>query len=174
MSTQRQMSAQKQTKAVVTVAEMARMVGLSRARFYQLIGTAFPHPQYDVTTKRPLYVEQQQEVCLEVRRRNCGVDGKPILFYARRIGAGAPRASATASTTASASTPAPRSRPMKPPEDPVVASIKALGLTSVTAAEVRAAVKETYSSGVNGIDQGEVVRAVFLRLKRRNPADSAG
>ena len=31
-----------QTKAVVSVAEMARMVGLSRARFYQLVGTTFP------------------------------------------------------------------------------------------------------------------------------------
>ena len=31
-------------KAAVSVAEMARMVGLSRARFYQLVGSAFPHP----------------------------------------------------------------------------------------------------------------------------------
>lgn len=169
MFTQRQMSVPIQTKAVVTVAEMARMVGLSRARFYQLVAAGtFPQPLYDVTTKRPHYVEEQQQVCLEVRRRNCGVDGKPVLFYARRVGAGAPRASA------SASTPAPRSRSTKPPDDPLVASIKALGLTSVTAAEVRAAVAAEFPKGVTGIDQGTVVRAVFLRLKRRNPADSAG
>src|SRR5690242_18870981 len=73
-----------QTKAIVTVAEMARMVGLGRARFYQLQGTAFPWPVYDIRTKRPIYLEEQQRVCLEVRRRNCGVDGRPILFYARR------------------------------------------------------------------------------------------
>jgi hypothetical protein len=165
------MPVERQTKAVVTVAEMARMVGLSRARFYQLVAAGtFPQPLYDMSTKRPHYVEEQQVVCLEVRRRNCGVDGKPVLFYARRVGAGAPRAS----TTASASTPAPRSRPTKPPEDPLVASIKALGLTSVTAAEVRAAVAEVFPKGVTGIDQGTVVRAVFLRLKCRNPADSAG
>lgn len=170
MSTQRQMPVQKQTKAVVTVAEMARMVGLSRARFYQLVGTAFPHPVYDVTTRRPHYVEEQQEVCLEVRRRNCGVDGKPVLFYARRVAVAAPRAS----TTASASTPAPRSRPAKPPEDPLVANIKAMGLKSVTAAEVRAAVTEEFPNGVTGIKQGTVITAVFLRLMGRNPADSAG
>ena len=35
------MSAQVQTKAAVSVAEMARMCGLSRSRFYALIGTAF-------------------------------------------------------------------------------------------------------------------------------------
>ena len=70
-------------KAAVSVAEMARMVGLSRARFYQLVGSAFPPPVYDVSTKRPFYDELLQESCLEVRRRNCGIDGKPILFYAR-------------------------------------------------------------------------------------------
>src|SRR5207344_1180857 len=74
-----------ESKAAVTVAEMSRMVGLSRARFYQLIGSAFPHPVYDVATKRPFYSEEAQKVCLEVRRRNCGIDGKPILFYAKRL-----------------------------------------------------------------------------------------
>ena len=95
MSTQRQMSVPIQTKTVVTVAEMARLVCLSRARFYQLVAAGtFPQPLYDVTTRRPHYVEKQQEVCLEVRRRNCGVDGKPVLFYARRVGGVAPRESA--------------------------------------------------------------------------------
>lgn len=165
------MSVQIQTKTVVTVAEMARMVGLSRARFYQLVAAGtFPQPLYDVTTRRPHYVEEQQQVCLEVRRRNCGVDGKPVLFYARRIGAGAPRASASTPTP----TPAPKPRSTTPPADPLVDSIRSLGLMKVTPAEVRAAVKEIYPAGVNGIDQGEVVRAVFLRLKRQNPADSVG
>ena len=74
-----------QTKAIVTVTEMARMVGLSRARFYQLIGSAFPWP----STMCPLVVhfmsKRCNKICLEVRRRNCGIDGKPILFYARPI-----------------------------------------------------------------------------------------
>ena len=73
-----------ETKTAVSVAEMARMVGLSRARFYQLQGSAFPLPVYNLSTRRPIYVEEMQVVCLEVRRRNCGIDGKPILFYARR------------------------------------------------------------------------------------------
>src|ERR1700722_572362 len=74
-----------ETKAIVTVSEMARMCGLSRARFYQLQKTGiFPPPLYDVSTRRPIYDEELQKVCLEVRRRNCGVNCKPILFYARR------------------------------------------------------------------------------------------
>src|SRR5271168_1951388 len=80
------MSVQNTTKAAVTVAEMARMVGLSRSRFYQLIGSAFPQPERQPGTGRPIYTAALQEVCLEVRRRNCGIDGKPVLFYARRLG----------------------------------------------------------------------------------------
>ena len=54
------MSVPKETKFVVTVAEMARMVGLSRSRFYQLIGTAFPQPERQEGTGRPIYTEEQQ------------------------------------------------------------------------------------------------------------------
>src|SRR5471030_2220513 len=75
-----------QTKTVVTVAEMARMVGLSRARFYQLMQTGtFPPPLYDAQTHRPHFNEEMQLICLDVRRRNCGVNGKPVLFYARAL-----------------------------------------------------------------------------------------
>src|SRR3954451_22526891 len=72
-----------ETKEAVSVAEMSRMAGLSRARFYQLIGTAFPHPVYNVETRRPYYDEEAQQLCLEVRKRNCGIDGKAIMFYCR-------------------------------------------------------------------------------------------
>src|SRR5271170_6487813 len=72
-----------QFKHAVTIAEMARMVGLSRSRFYQLIGKAMPEPSRD-EAGRPYYSEEQQRTILEVRRRNCGIDGKPILFYAPR------------------------------------------------------------------------------------------
>ena len=54
-------------KAAVTVAEMARMCGLSRARFYQLQKAGvFPVPQVNPSTKRPFYDQELQKVCLEV------------------------------------------------------------------------------------------------------------
>lgn len=155
--------AQVETKAVVTVATMARMAGLSRSRFYQLIGTAFPHPVYDVTTRRPLYTEESQKVCLEVRRRNCGIDGKPILFYARRPPASAPARSRTAIP-----------RPAPVPHADVLDGVKALGLSTATAADVRVAISELYPTGIAGHDSGEVLRAVFLCLKRRESGDNPG
>jgi hypothetical protein len=45
-----------------------------------------------------------------------------------------------------------------------------LTLTSVTPADVLAVVADLYPQGVVGIEQAEVIRAVFLRLKRHAPA----
>jgi hypothetical protein len=149
-------------KAVVSISEMAQMVGLSRARFYQLIGTTFPWPLYSVSTRRPFYDELLQNCCLEVRRRNCGIDGKPVLFYSRRVGGTIPM------------------KPKKnmPPKDDrhadLLDGIRSLGLTTATTSEVTKAVKELYPSGVDGTNPGEVIRAVFLHLRRRNSSGNVG
>lgn len=145
------------TKAVVTVSEMARMVGLSRARFYELVEAGvFPHPVYCVSTRRPMYVEELQTICLNVRRRNCGVNGKPVLFYARGH-----------------RTPTPAAKPPKPPvakpkptaaHTDLIDGLSALGLVA-TPAQVGEAVAALYPAGVDGTDRGLVLRAVFLRLK---------
>ena len=103
-----------------------------------------------------MYVEELQEICLEVRRRNCGVNGKPVLFYARGHRASTPTA-----------------KPSKPPNTkpkPTVAHADLIdGLTTLglfaTPAQVGEAVAALYPAGVNGTDRGQVLRAVFLRLK---------
>ena len=114
-----------ETKAVVSVSDMARMVGLSRARFYQLVRDGvFPQPIYD--KGRPVYTEELQARCLEVRRRNRGVNGEAVLFYARRRGI----------------EPAKRKRRADPipAKNKDIASLldglNALGLTTATAAQV--------------------------------------
>ena len=151
-----------QTKAVVSISEMARMVGLSRSRFHQLIGTTFPWPLYSLSTKRPFYDEMLQKSCLEVRRRNCGIDGKPVLFYSRR----------PMNLTA---TQKPRkAKPAKDDRADLLDGIKGLGLTTATGAQVAEAVKELYPRGVDGTDRGEVIRTLFLHLRRQNTRDKVG
>lgn len=152
------------TKAVVTVAEMARMLSLSRARFYQLMGTAFPEPCRNEQSGRPHYTEEQQKVCLEVKRRNCGVNGKPILFYARRGGSmpSPPRK--------------PRTAKAKPKKEHVaiVEAVKSLGLVSVTDDQVGAAIKVLFPGGIESVGQGEVIRGVFIHLQRQNRSNNVG
>lgn len=151
------MSDQNPTKSAVSVSEMARMVGLSRARFYQLINEGvFPPPVYDLETRRPFYDEGMQETCIEVKRRNCGVNGKPVLFYASRHPLGSQ----------------PIKRPARPKTKPKRTNqftelrgfVSALGL-NVSAQQVEDAVKHCFPDGIGRLDTGEVVPAVFLHLK---------
>jgi hypothetical protein len=158
------MSVPNETKAAVTVAEMARMCGLSRSRFYQLIGTALPQPERQAETGRPIYTEELQKVCLEVRRRNCGIDGKPVLFYARRLGAAPSRPQA----------PKPRLEPKSKGVSALVDGLNALGLATATAAQIQRVTQELFPAGIENMDQGEVLRTVFLHLKRQNSADKVG
>ena len=144
-------------KAAVTVAEMARMLGMSRSRLYQLIGTAFPEPSRD-DRGRPYFDEDQQQICLEVRKRNCGVDGRPILFYA-------PRGSVP--TTSRKRKPKTNVAPTSESNE-VLDGVKALGLPMATAAQVGAAVKQQFPNGTDGVDLGEVIRKVFLSIKRQD------
>ena len=129
------------------------MVGLSRSRFYQLLGTAFPFPIYDVTTKRPFYPPELQEQCLDVRRRNLGINGRAIMFHRRGREVALP-------------SPKKRSR-SKVPDDSrcreMVAGLRSLGLAGVSSQQVQAAMKELGVSG-NG---SETLKAVFLHIKQR-------
>ena len=151
-----------QFKSAVTVAEMARMVGLSRSRFYQLIGTAMPEPSRD-ERGRPFYSEDQQRTILDVRHRNCGVDGKPILFYAPRHSAPTPMAKR-------------RSQPKQVhgQHADIVDGVKSLGLTTATAAQVEAEIVKLFPNGITGIVPGEVIKQVFLSIKRQNSSDNVG
>jgi hypothetical protein len=155
------MSRNFQPKERMAVAEMARMTGLSRARFYQLIGTAFPHPIYDIATRRPFYAADQQIACLEVRQTNRGVDGRPILFYCRKVGASRQRMKTQ------------RNRKDKALVD-LVDGLKGLGLSSATEADVRTAVKELFPAGRLGNDAAEVLRTVFVHLKLHRRGDGTG
>lgn len=152
-----------QTKAVVSVAEMARMVGLSRQRFYQLMGTTFPYPMYDVASKRPFYTEEMQQVCLEVRRRNCGIDGKPVMFYC------------TGHRHENRKPITKRKRPVKKNQYAgIVEGLAALGLPSITGNEVASAVRQVFPAGIDGNDDGEILRAVFLHLKCQDTSNKVG
>ena len=148
------------TKAVVSVSEMARLVGLSRSRFYQLVGGAFPFPVYDRLTRRPFYTAELQQVCLDVRRRNCGIDGKPVLFYSLR-----------------------ETIPSKRPKSPekklekhadLLDGLRSLGLTAVSTLQIEEALGAIYPEGTEAVYQEEVLRKVFLHIKRQDRGDKAG
>ena len=72
-------------KAVCSVTEMAKRLGMSRARFYQLQKMGiFPTPVYCIRTRRPFYPLDLQNKCVGVRKTGIGCNGQPILFNSPR------------------------------------------------------------------------------------------
>lgn len=154
-------------KAAICVKEMAGLCGFSRQRFMQLVKAGvMPAPLRDERTGRPYYSAELQASCLEVRRRNVGIDGTVILFYARR---------ATSPTTT-------RPKAMKPtkakaPSDryaDIVAGLHGIGMTTATAGQVADAVTALFPEGTAETDTGEVIRRVFLYLRGKNSTGSVG
>lgn len=142
------------SKAAVSVSEMARMIGLSRQRFHTLRKQGvFPEPDYDPEIKRPFYDEEKQAMCLDVKRRNCGINGKVIMFYSQRSQVTVPRRKK------------PRTKPTKQSEShaEIIDSLKGLGLSGVTSTQVEEAIQAI--GGTDNKTEGEVVKAVFLHLK---------
>jgi len=152
-------------KAAVSKSEMARMVGLSRTRFRQLVDQGvFSQPVHDIRTKRPFYTEELQRACLEVRRKNCGINGQAVLFYARR---------------GSVSTSAPKKRTTTKKSTTnkhtdLIDGLTALGLPSVTTAQVDQSLRELFPAGTADVPQEEVLRAVFVHLKRQDSSGNQG
>jgi hypothetical protein len=163
------MEFENELKAGVSVTEMARMLGFSRSRCYQLIdaGILYP-PVLDIQTRRPFFPAEIQKKNLEIRKRNMGANGKPILFYAQRI----------LTESSIKRMPAPKrtskTRKQNPLTDRLRNDLKSLGLDGLNDAQIDAAVRNCFPTGVNSIDEGEVLRCVYRYLKRQNSEDNVG
>ncbi|MEN6335153.1 MAG: hypothetical protein ABFE01_12910 [Phycisphaerales bacterium] len=135
-------SAKHDRVAICSVSEMARRLGLSRARFYQLVYKGVFPPPLRSGTQRPSYPSDLQEKCLAIRKTRVGFNGQPVLFNQRR----------SSSTT--------RKKPTGQ-YDGFVAALRNMGLT-VTAAAVKHAVQALYPAGQKqGQDPSEVLRKLF-------------
>jgi hypothetical protein len=109
-----------------------------------------------VSNRRPIYVESLQEVCLEVRRRGLGINGKPVLFYGK--GHRPQRQSKLPRKTVEA--------PSGGRHDQLLNSLRSLGLTSIKEEQVEAALKALFPNGVDGVDDCQVIRSLFLHLRQ--------
>jgi hypothetical protein len=130
---------------ICTVTEMARTLRLSRARFYQLLKQGIlPPPVYCLTTRKPIYTQQLQEVCLHIRKTGTDVNGRFVRFYNRR-----PRQRANVE------------------HKQLVTVLREMGL-SVTAAQVRAALDRLRLPKSHAtVFDAETIRKLFQYLHER-------
>jgi hypothetical protein len=147
----------KDQKAAISVREMALLLSMSRARFYQLVAKGvFPQPERHAETGRPFYTVALQAACLEVRRTNRGIDGQPVLFYSRQPMPEVEKASGN--------------RRQRNQYAQLIDALKELGMSSVTTAQVSEALRELFTQGRKGVDEAQVIRALFLHLRGRKSA----
>jgi len=148
------------TGKVMSVVSVAKQIGLSRQRFHQLMTQGvFPPPVYDIQTRRPHYTETMLKVCLSVKEKNIGINGRVVMFYARRPGAVQKkqiRRFGSASHTRS------------PKHNGLIDGLKGLGMAAVTEQQIALALKEVYPNGTAGVGEAEVLRTVFVHLMRRH------
>ena len=160
------------SKDIVTVSEMARMLGLSRARFYQLLKDGiFPRPSRNTKTKRPFLTREQQQICLGVRRTHCGVNGKSVLLYASTQ----TDISAVLRKTATKKKQQVRTRQAKR-QDPLFTELRRgllqLGLAEITDAQVQSALVVTHPDGHTNTDTSTLLMDVFGHLSCQNSQDN--
>lgn len=140
-------------RAAVSVSEMASLCQLSRSRFHALVREGiFPRAVQPGEGKRPYYTQELIQQCLDIRRTGIGQNGRVVLFN-RRTGKKADRKR-------------PAAQPPTAEHPELVESLRSLGLTA-TGQAVAAAVQVVFPGGIEGVDQGEVVRKVFLHLQGR-------
>jgi hypothetical protein len=157
------MSVQSEKKIAVTVAEMVKMLGLGRTRFYELMQAGiFPPPVYRISNRRPIYTDELQAVCLEVRRQNRGINGQPVVFNVRRH-------RPSGETT--------QGRKVKPKATErhagLMDALRSLGL-SARVEQVEAAISDLYPNGVENVDPTQLIKTVFLYIRRQDRGDSVG
>jgi len=141
-------------EVVVSVRRMAELCQLSRSRFYDLIEIGvFPQPAQHPSTKRPMYDRDLQDKVLAIRRTGIGANGIPVLFNRKSNKTSLPKPKGQ--------------RPTQPEPDPhewLLDTLKGLGMTPAPQL-VSEAIAALYPTGIAGLDQGDVVRKVFLHLQ---------
>lgn len=140
---------QSSVKAAVSVSEMAELCFLSRSRFYSLVQSgAMPKPVQPESSKRPLYDQDLQQKCLEVRRTCIGLHGHPILFNRKHKTERVAKAEAKAEHA------------------DLIDALAELGLKANSEA-ITGAIKRLFPTGVDGVDQGQVVTKLFRDLNQK-------
>ncbi len=131
----------------VTFSELAEMLAISPSRLYDLIRDGvFPEPLRNPKNGRPYYSQPLIDSCRHVLASRKGLNGQPYTPNRKRKKAGA--------------TAGERGR-----HESLIASLSSLGLIA-TAKQVDDAVKSLPNAG-KGLDDGELVKQVFLRLRQK-------
>jgi len=134
----------------ITVTELCELIGLSKNRFYALQKAGiFPAPLRSPLNNRPVFDSALVEQCLGIVRHRIGANGAP--WVPNRKNPSVKRAPQKASGD--------RHRGL-------IEALSSLGLTA-TAVQVDQALAKLPEGGA-GLEEPEVIRQVFLELRKQS------
>ena len=111
-----------------------------------------PRPVQNGSGKRPYYTAELIERCLEIRQMGIGLAGLPVQFNRKPKRARLPTFLRQ------------KAQEKKPDHADLLDALKGLGLSATTQA-VEEAVTALFPNGHAELDQGDVIRKVFLHLQ---------
>lgn len=155
--------------AYMTVSAHIRQLGLSRGRFYTLLAAGFfLPPVYLLANRRPVYTAEIAERNVVAKAVGIGaVTGEPRVFYRSRRQTAE---SATAAQPRRSRRAAGRERRTESPTRSIVAAVRNLGIEGVDDDAVAQIMNDLFPAGTDGMAEGDIIRAVYRRLRQREPA----
>lgn len=146
---------------------MARLMGISRTRLYQLIkAQIILHPVYLIANRRPVYTRDMALHNLEVKAKNVGINNQVIMFYSRKNNTPVPKPKAAPVRKLREREIAPS--PSKNHTD-LIETLEALGLDGITTEKIDLAIQKCFPEGTAAINDDEILRSVFRYLKCSEP-----
>ena len=151
---------------ILSITQMAKLLNLSRSRFYQLVSEGIFLPPIYSENKRPYFTFEMAEKNLEGKKNNVGVNGKIVLFYSSRNNSSLPAHKEKSGKNKS------QNNSVENNYQDLRDGLSALGLSNVSDAQIESALKNSFPQGTTNIDSSEILKRVFLSIKRQNSTDN--
>ena len=152
---------------ILSITQMAHLLNLSRSRFYQLVAEdIFLPPIHSPENKRPYFTSDMARKNLEVKKNNLGVNGQIVLFYSSRNNSLSLTHKKKSGKNKSGN------NSTEDNHQDLKDGLLALGLSNVSDAQIESALSNCFPNGTETVDEGQVLRSVFLSIKRRNSTDN--
>lgn len=136
-------------KAALSVAQMCRLLKMSRSQFYLHVkrGT-FHAPLRLASNQRPYFTASMVDDILRARETGVGVNREYVIFYERQ-----PNSTKI------------EIKKFKTDQMALLEGLKALGLGTVTGQQVESALAACFPNGTSGHDDNMILKQIFRHLK---------
>ena len=152
---------------IVSVQGMAKLLHISRSRFYSLMDEGvFLKPVYSLNKKRPHFTREMAMKNISAKKNNIGVDGcTVVVFYSSH---------STSIQKMDRSTKGKVKTPSQNKYAELKEGLESLGLTNLSDPNIGSAFRQCFPNGTDNIGEDEILTTIFRHFKCQNSSDNVG